>query len=278
MANVAILGSGPSGMIAALAVEHAGHTPTILTNNPTNDFRTYGAMYMHEPLPEIHGEPDFNIKIIKKGSRDQYARLVYGDPNAEVSWDKFDNGFMPAWDLAKTYHLLHRKFQERIYLSPVSIDNIQDIRHRFDLIVSSIPATVLCNAAECSLHGSAFKSQKVVIYSGNIPTMEGVDYNHHIVYNGEDYAGAKWYRYSQIGTRLSVEYSEALRPEVSMGGMMWWHDNKYVMLSAVNGIKPISTSCACNPDIVRIGRFGKWNKNTLTHHAYADTSDALLIL
>jgi hypothetical protein len=39
--------------------------------------------------------------------------------------------------------------------------------------------------------------------------------------------------------------------------------------------KPIRTNCDCWPSIIRLGRFGKWQKGELTHHAFNDVMEAL---
>src|SRR5436853_355407 len=84
----------------ALGVEQAGHQPMIFSERVRS--RMFGAMYLHRPIPGIHHEddpPDFTLDITKYGTREGYARNVYGDPTADCSWDVIEEGETPAWDL-----------------------------------------------------------------------------------------------------------------------------------------------------------------------------------
>src|SRR5262245_4664497 len=103
--KVAIFGCGPSGLIAAHAAATLGHDVAIFSRKKFS--KTFGAMYLHEPIHRVSPrDPEMEIRIIKFGSRQGYAANVYGDPNAEVSWDKFHNGSSPGWDLAEAYRKL----------------------------------------------------------------------------------------------------------------------------------------------------------------------------
>jgi hypothetical protein len=91
-----------------------------------------------------------------------------------------------------------------------------------------------------------------------------------MVYNGLPPTGVpSWYRYSLIRDYQSWEFSSR-------------HPSNYLEAQRVaeglqvsEGFKPLYTDCDCHPEIVRLGRFGKWNKNVFTHHAYREVTDAL---
>jgi hypothetical protein len=73
-----------------------------------------------------------------------------------------------------------------------------------------------------------------------------------------------WYRYSQIREYQAWEYTR--QPGEVQG------------YKITRGIKPISTNCDCwesYDNFHRIGRFGKWTKGVLVHHAYHETLETL---
>jgi hypothetical protein len=73
--------------------------------------------------------------------------------------------------------------------------------------------------------------------------------------------GPPWYRYSQINGYRSWEYS---KPPM---------DIKPFQIS--EGYKPLWTNCNCYPKFIKLGRFGAWEKQILTHHVYGGTFSAL---
>src|SRR5262252_4848197 len=88
----------------------------------------------------------------------------------------------------------------------------------------------------------------------------------------DDYIGFDWYRYSLINRYESWEYRDGQVPfHVEKEAVPPHHTVSY-------GEKPIWTTCDCNPEIIRLGRFGQWDKNTFVHHSYEAVRNALLKL
>jgi hypothetical protein len=271
--KVTILGSGPAGLMAAHAATKLGHDVNILSATLARS-RIFGAMYLHEPIPDIT-EPEDKLKItvIKSGTREGYAQNVYGRPNAEVSWDKFEPGETVGWDLNKTYNRLWEKYAPKIQPMLITTEILRARIFSQDIIFSSIPAHSICE------WDHVFDKQDIWIQHGfgNRRLIRGVDRDDDIMYyNGippdgsvNDTIGYDWYRFSQIKGYQSWEYS---RPSVSPFAP---HLSAY---QVSRGFKPTRTDCDCFPNIIRIGRYGKWQRGVLTHHAYEDTYNALLKL
>jgi hypothetical protein len=255
--KVAILGCGPSGLIAAHAAVTAGHDVIILSRRVRSE--TFGAMYLHEPIPDISAStPDMMIEVSKTGTKWGYAENVYGDREAPVSWDRFEPGSTPGWDLRVAYLSLWRRYSSLIEDTTLTPESVADLK--YDRIFNTVPANMIClNWAHL------FTSTKIVVFHGPTASTENVMW-----YNGSEFPGAPtWYRYSRINRYTSWEYSERRAPKQVPTDML------IDGLRVTAGIKPISTDCDCHPHVIRLGRFGKWNKNVFTHHAYMEVRNAL---
>lgn len=261
--KVAILGSGPAAMFAAYACHQQGIEPVIFSMGQKS--KMFGAMYLHAPIPGLNDPdtPDLRILISKQGTKQGYARNVYGDENAPCSWDLFDKGYVDGWDLAGTYDTLWDKFSNGMYVMDVTPADVTRIGLEADAIFSTIPMEALCYNPE-----HRFKRQKIWVLHG---PAEGELLRPHdiMIYNGLPMEhGFPWYRYSQINKYVAWEYSS----EPTLDQL-----NDFYTLS--KGIKPLSTDCDCYFDsgkFYRLGRFGRWEKGVLTHHAYHEATGHLL--
>lgn len=243
MKKVTVLGCGPAGLLAAHAFASEGWNVKILSKKQPS--RIGGAQYLHRFIPGLtNEEPDGEVTYLKVGTRDGYAEKVYGSAGANVSWDLYDDGQYDIWSLRRLYDHLWTQFEPFIEHAALDPDVVRLVSEE-GLVVSSIPAKALCTGSH------TFKYQPVWIIQqqrgiGGIP-------ENLIVYNG--LPETQHYRYSRI---FGVEGWEFSNPSASE------YDK------AVNVKKPISTDCNCQPSIIRVGRYGKWEKSQLTHHAYEE--------
>jgi hypothetical protein len=275
--------------LAALATEQAGHDPIIFSKD---NFKSpmFGAMYLHEAIPGLNDPlvPDFEIDVIKVGSREGYAYNVYRNREAPCSWDVISPGPTPAWDLAAAYSKLWERYLPNIREYQIGPSDMGVIANNYPVVFSSIPAPAICNKQH------EFLSQDIwVIHGPHINPIEGVNDGNMMYYNGvpwdgsfaamtDDYTsndghgygptymrGHDWYRFSQINGYQAWEYS---RPETVA------EDNPRTLST---GKKPLATTCHCweqYPSFYRIGRFGTWRKGVLTHHAYREAQEVLRAL
>jgi hypothetical protein len=236
--NVTIFGCGPAGLLAAHAAAQA-----------QLDFRIYsikqqsimpGAQFLHERIEGITGdEPDSHANLIKYGTKEGYALKVYGNKDAPCSWDNYEVGQIPIWNLGAAYDRLWALYSGDIIHTELTPVVINDLRHEWEnaLIISTVPAPVLCR-----IQGHAFRSRKVWIKL----RQSSVDANV-IRYNGD--GAADWYRSSFLFGWWSEEYG-------------------HPVAEAIEGTKPLYTDCGCCPEVKRLGRFGRWTKGVLVNHAY----------
>jgi hypothetical protein len=258
--RVAILGCGPAGLIAAYAAEVAGHIPTIYSHKVQS--KIFGAQYLHEPIPGLSpDEPELEIQVIKMGSARGYAKNVYNDLKMQVSWNKFKEGFTPGWSLKRVYDQLWARYEDRIHDIIINPSAIKMIVSGYDKTFSTFPARSIC-----SIWQHNFPAAAIWVIHGPVEK-DAVNREQNImIYNGVDMNGASgWYRYSCISGYESWEFSSR-------------HTQLQILddgLQISEGFKPLGTNCDCHPNLIRLGRFGKWDKNVFTHHSYQEVLDAL---
>lgn len=259
--NVAVLGYGPAGLIAAKVLMDEGHGVDIIGTGGKSVIG--GAQYLNENvLNEHQTEPEGYIDVIKVGERDRYAEKVYGRSDIDVSWDGYE-GRQPAWALGPVYDRLWDYFEDRLIhdtLNGLSLAMLVDTE-RYDVIFSSIPAHALC---EWHTHHS-FRKANISLVPISPVKMGNV-----ILYNGrrED----AWYRTSNIFGQAWTEFG-VLAPsvqEVDPGNAI--PDQE---LPIQYGFKPLGTNCDCHPSVVRIGRFGTWDRKILLHNVPGQVRAAL---
>jgi len=260
-ADVGILGCGPSALVAANALHKMGHQVRLfskpdLTGKPRPSFIA-GAQYSHEAVLGLNDptRPDALVQVERHGTRDGYAKKVYGDPQAPVSWDRYQDAEYPAWNLRRIYRNLWNTWQTRVM--PLEIQSLSTrflaeegylfawhedraLKVHCDAWISTIPLERLCFNL-----GHQFINQTV-----HITQYEDSPQQDRIVYNGEDSPG--WYRCSHLFGHTAYEYSGDKRPP----------------LEGIRTItKPVTTNCDCyaQPKVPMLmtGRYGRWDKNVL---------------
>jgi hypothetical protein len=247
--NVLILGCGPAGLLAAHACALGNHEFHVYSTKRKSPI--HGAQYIHTPIPGIHSpeSPDGLVVYDKVGDRDTYAKKVYGRADVPVSWDKFDIGYKPAWSMQRTYDWLWEHYSsqvEHLVLSPSDITRMLPL---YDLCISAIPAPAVCMNRAHSFH------QTTIYILESSPN--GALPMNTIVYNGrpED----DWYRACNLFGYMFTEYGHRVR-------------------MAVRGRKPIYTDCDCHgPKLVRVGRFGRWERGVLAHDGFERTERILAL-
>lgn len=250
MTQVAILGCGPAALFAAEGVEQAGHEPVIMGIKLKSEL--FGAQYLHKAIPGVPAR-SFPLEVLKLGSSEGYAYKVYGDRHAHVSWSNYKEGWLDAWSLHDAYNYLWDKYESSVKRAILNPMDIGPIATNFPLTLCSIPVARICGTPE---HG--FTSQRIyVVHHDSDPSAPS-----QLIYNGEG-SRAEWYRFSRINGTSAWEYAVIVSPEE-------------LRVPPLAGYKPVSTTCTCwmsYPNFHRIGRYGKWHKGVLTHHAYQEAKD-----
>lgn len=247
--TVGVLGCGPAGMLAAHAVDKMGYEPVIFSLHAEKSPMP-GAIYLHEPIEGIcSDEPDDFITVNKIGKREVYAQKVYGTPDARTSWDAYEDGEKrPAWSMKRAYDGLWQLYGDRIVPMDISADKVEELESEFPFLISTIPAPILCT------EDHVFPSVPILINAGDGQTV----INPTIVYNGSE--AISWYRASYLFGSVAFEFgarAQSLPPD------------------CVEGKKPLGNTCDCFPDVMRAGRFGKWERGVLVHHVFDEVRAGL---
>jgi len=248
MTKVAVLGCGPAGLLAAHAAVRNGAS-VVIYSDKAQPSQIGGAQFLHRAIPEItNTDPDAMCDFRHVGQRENYAKRVYGDPLADVSWGSYAEGLHPIWNMQQAYNQLWERYSELIVVEEIYGDTLAKISKAEDLVFSCIPAPALCR------HQCKFVKQDVWIQTvdNHFDNLECA-----IVYNGS--MSGEWYRWSSLFGHTFFEYPQ-FRP------------------NAVKVSKPLRTDCPGPThlgNIIGLGRYGAWEKHQLIHHAYEGAELAL---
>jgi hypothetical protein len=254
MSNVVILGCGPAGLAAAAAVASSGHKP-IIVSREIRPSTQYGCQYLHAPIPGYEDVPSVRVAYTLVGTPEQYRHKVYGDNwIGRVSPEDFV-GEHDAWDIRETYT---RMWRDLIHNSTIPLiqhnlmpGRMRELRSRIrylhaELIISTIPAPLLCEGK----HG--FTGHAIW---ANGTTLKGNIGQNEIVCDGTP--AHPWYRVSNVFGHTTTEWPS--KPDAPSAKVL----------------KPLATECDCEPGILRIGRYGRWEKGYLVHQVYPEVLEAV---
>jgi hypothetical protein len=211
-----------------------------------------GAQYLHHKIP---GTPAYEIWISYQmtGTPAVYRDKVYGpESDVRVSPESL-LGETRAWDIRAVYDRLWALYGYNVKRWEADPEALQNAMGRFmpDVVISTIPAYLLCKG------GHNFDSVSVLV-SEDAPDIP-IEYDNTVVCSGRP--EHTWYRQSRICGWENTEYAPR-----NLFGKLQTNDLKLVRVT-----KPLSTDCNCFPEVVRMGRYGRWEKGVLSDTAYRDT-------
>lgn len=251
--RVMVLGSGPAGLMAAHAAAMEGCDVRIFSKDARKSYMK-GAQYLHAPIPGASRAPAFTVRYELNGTPTAYRRKVYGN-----AWDKAVSpedlvGEADAWDIREAYDWLWDTYGS--YVTPVTFDSARDVdallsHWKPQITISTIPAQLLC------LERHEFKFE--TIYSTDRSVLPKERGDNLVVCDGTDDVG--WYRAARIHGHETVEWPAKPGDPKPPFKPMW------------EVPKPLSTTCDCMNDVLRMGRYGRWQKGVLSHEAFYQTAD-----
>ena len=263
--NIAVIGCGPAGLMAAHAAALTGHDVHIYSKRRKSEM--FGAQFLHAPIPGMTETAPVEISYEWWGDYDGYRRKVYGDLDVEgitgvkVSPEEF-GGHVTAWNIRTTYDNLWQTYGD--YVKDVAVDSkwLRECLASGDYhyVISTIPRPAICYSG-CTFRGQQAYAlgdapERGMFVPPGMKQQKGV-----VVCNGLQ--TPRWYRSANVFGYATVEWPAGPKPP----------------LSAVAEItKPLTSNCKCHTEnskteFLPLGRYGQWQKGVLTHHVFQQAMD-----
>lgn len=270
--DIAVIGAGPAGMLAAHAIVRNGHEPVIFAPQKKSHISKVQCLWRQIPGMPVES---FTLTLERRGIRARYATRLYGNPAAQCGWDKAQPGPHNVWPLDEVYDILWDRYSDFIQPSGLlSRVQIQDLLESFPVVLSSASARDLCYGAH------TFQAQQTqIVAKETVASAQAMT-----ALNGErDSQDPRndFYRWTRCRGLEVWEYATDDWEQFAMGTMLVHKDRG----TAVPGLKPRWNDCDCYQEVDtgyerpqqlhRIGRFGRWEQGVLAHQAFADTTAIL---
>jgi len=241
--EISVLGCGPAGLLAAHALRIRGFSPKVYSRREKSVIP--GAVHLQGRIPGITPYyPDNVVTMVRVGTAKGYAQKVYGDATRPTGWPNY-TGVFQSWSVYKAYDILWALYEDIVNECEVDKDTLQDIVDDSDIVINTIPMPGLCTNDEHTFESAPY-------WIKTLPT-EKVDEDKEIsIFNGllQDH----WYRWSLHGGVTAIE--------TTVEGAMGSTDVK-------EGLKAITNDCDCWPEVIRAGRWAKWQHGILLHHVFS---------
>jgi len=244
--TIAILGCGPAGLLAAHAAQQRDIPYIVYSIREPS--KIHGAQFLHEDIPGLTPEePDGMVTFEFRGTKEGYAKKVYGDSSIDVSWDRY-SGEVPAWDLRTLYDAMWRTHYDNIFDVEIRGEFIQKLLRDEDLILSTINPLGYCQHQDDLSH--TFSVQPIQVYQTSFIEID----DNTVVYSGDP--ADTWMRCSRLFDDLSAECP---------GGSVMLPGER---IARVN--KPLFTDCDCymEENFHRLGRYGEFKRGLLVNDAF----------
>lgn len=251
--KVAILGAGPSGMMAAHAASENRHYVDIFDKDPDMTRRNSGVYFLHSPcnLPlepirirqqvlGIHNLPKEEVPNL-------YGLKVYGKSVPKNSiLEAMKNSETIGFDAGKALMYLWDMYGNQVQRRTIgNMEDVKDFLYGYDRVISTIPAYIL-------FPDEKLDSIKTTIKVGTSPLNESF-----VLYNINPHCN--WYRTSAFCGTFVQEYGFEAKIDKKVG-----YEYKEVTKVLGEGLK------SPYPALLLAGRYGAWKKTTLTHNVFEE--------
>lgn len=269
--KVAILGCGPTGLLAAHAchLEGVGDFDIISKKRKS---QLFGSQYLHEPIPEISRFEDHaDVKYITVGSPEEYRRKTHGKWwDGHIAPEDFEPDHR-AWNIREAYDKLWQRYGWRVKDYEFITDELRLSQYRgstydvarydlqlehYDLIINTIPRDIWRMPGDEFIYSEGWALGDAPEEGKFIPHQ--VDDNT-IICDGS--ASVAWTRLSRVFGYATVEWPHHI-PQPPIPGV-------------ARVIKPLHAKLntqAPNPtaDWLHVGRYGKFEKGVVVTDAFND--------
>jgi hypothetical protein len=219
--------------------------------------RLVGPQYLYQHIPEVTElEPEGYVHQVCRGTMEGYRRKLYGaiDPG----W--IERPLAPgynAWSLRLVYEKLWLLYSARVKpmeVGPKVLAGLLSSRE-YGRVISTIPATSICQSTD-----HRFIAWSILVADKNVEPIA----DNTIVFNGME--SPSWVRESNIFGMQTTEWPMSITDPQR-------RRTRPPLPDVYEFEKPLRTNCDCFPDVLRMGRFGKWRNETWAHDAYNEARE-----
>jgi hypothetical protein len=269
--RILVLGAGPAGLLAAHAASYVDKADIVIVSNKVKS-GLFGCQYLHGPIPGFDLETT-TVDYRLEGTVEDYAAKAYqGQVSATGVSPATLMGPHPAWNMRQCYDQLWDRWEDSIVDAVVKPEQVTAMlgHYNADLVVSSIPAPVLCQRPGdhqfSSVESWALGDAPVLGQVVPVPCPPDT-----VLCTGDKDRG--YHRVSNVFGYKTAEWPG--------------HRRKPPIDGVVRFSKPLATNCECWPlnadfdndkklnGILRVGRYGTWRKGVLSHEAFSVTAMVL---
>ena len=287
--KVAILGCGPTGLLAAHACWMSGVDFDIFSKKRKSFL--FGSQYLHTPIPRIVEEYEGeDIEYVNIGTPEEYRRKAHGDRWDGVIEDGAFETSHRGWDIRQAYERLWRRYANKIthyeIKPPVPTNegyellfSREDLQYpeknpnfnqtvddlslqRYDLVISSVPRKIWAVPGEEFTFSMAWVAGDAPEHGKFVPF--DLPRDNQILLDGTD--EVEYTRLSKVFGYTTVE----------------WPFN--ALKKPYEGASPLIRPLAYTPSLscdnpanrfLHIGRYGQWEKGIVASDAFETVLEAL---
>lgn len=254
--NIAILGAGPSGMMAAHAASQCGAHVDIIDAAPDQSRRNSGVYYLHDDCDLLLDSVQIRQGLLGghilslDEIQEAYGMKVYGKSVAKTSvLEPLRHPIITGYNSGQAIDRLWDMYGLRVHKNKINgIDDVPNLMREFDQVISTIPAYILYPELD------KYEFVETHIKVGKAPVDEAF-----IFYNINEHCD--WYRCSAMFGIFIQEFGFGKKAPVDESLF-----DKYVTVKKIIGDGVTSTL----EGLHLTGRYGAWNKKFLTHDVYYD--------
>lgn len=284
--KVAILGCGPTGLLAAHACWMSGVDFDIFSKKRKSFL--FGSQYLHTPIPRIVEEYEGeDIEYVNIGTPEEYRRKAHGDRWDGVIEDGAFETSHRGWDIRQAYERLWRRYANKITqyeikppvpthegyellfsredlppLNPNYSRTVEDLRlFEYDLVISSVPRKIWAITGEEFTFSMAWVAGDAPEHGKFVPF--DLPRDNQILLDGTD--EVEYTRLSKVFGYTSVEWPYKALCKPYEGASQLIRPLAYV---------PGPYENMAN-QFLHVGRYGQWEKGVVASDAFETVLEAV---
>lgn len=273
--DVAILGAGLDGLLAAWAVSNNGYTPAIFdTDEDGENYYSHNAQYLRQPIPgltdnisseKITTSPNipapYSTPELKKFAIN-YHRKVYNENDFDTFARRYElaeyndacsiDDELCCYSVEDVFDELWDYYDERVQIQWLSSQWYVDTKFRcdYDLVINTLPMPRWCKGFSTTGH----KFPSIYYWSSNEAPFGPLKSGTILLTSNHDQVH---YLQANLFGHWTVHWPERSKPPIPGIEKM---------------CRPLGKDCTCDKvlDFVNIGQLANWDHTIPIHNSYFD--------